>query len=204
MKKILLASILFLSFQSNPAFALLRLGIEGGLSMAKIDVGPTSTTTYNNRTGLSAGALLEIGFGNWSVNGEALYIQKGAVSPGIIPTVDTTYKFDYFEIPVTLKYTFGTPIVKPFIFAGGYFGFRAKAESQVGTNTPTDLSTGYKSSDMGLTFGGGLEIAFTPATSIFANGRYDLGLTNILDSPTTTTTIKNKAVVLMVGLIFGI
>lgn len=196
MKRVLVAILFFVSL---PSFGLIRLGVGGGLTSSNGTFDTAVTTS--SRSGFAVGPALELGLGaGWNIQIEGLYIQKGYKSTTL--GVETTYKYDYWEFPVLLKYVIDIPVVKPFLEAGPYFGFKLKSES---TNNITNLTTtivNIKSTDLGLSFGGGADIYISPVSSIFGVIRYDLGLGNILDT-TTTSSVKLNTLLFMAGLMFG-
>lgn len=195
MQRVLILLCLVLSVNS---FALVRLGLQGGISSSNVSAEPAATT--NSRSGLALGAALELGLGtDLNLQIEGLYLAKGYVVPaGVLP--ETTVKTDYFEVPILLKYTIDLLLLKPYLMFGPYFGFKSKAVASNAVGD-TDLTT-IKSTDFGLSFGGGLELALTPMTGFFATVRYDLGLTNITD--TAGNSAKTKALLIVGGLLFGI
>ncbi len=196
MKKLLITAIFFLTV--SPAFALVRVGLEGGLSIANATLDPAVTTTA--RSGLAAGAMVELGVSeDFYLVVEALYVQRGYKESA--SGVETIYKQDYIDIPVQLKYDINLVLVKPFFTFGPYLGFLSKAGSET-AGTSLTYTTGYKTTEFGLSLGVGAELPFSPVTSLFVSGRYNMGLTNVLDSSVSSQ--KSRGLIVMGGLLIGI
>jgi len=109
MKSIHLACVVLLcvaAFVSSDAFALFRLGADGGVSISTL-TSSTGGTSYSSNTGLWGGPFFELGDNGWAIQPECDYIQKGAAPYSSLET--TTLVLNYFEIPVYFKYTFDLP-----------------------------------------------------------------------------------------------
>ncbi len=198
----------FLTVGSPKAFGLVRLGVDGGVSLATLSYGTSTgvavTSPYGTRTGLMAGGILEWGFNDYvSLQLEGNYIQKGATVPNVSNGVTLiTSQYDYFEVPLFLKFTADLPLIKPFIAAGPYLAFSVNAQT---SNSSTGLSTpltNYSSTDFGVSGMVGAEFALTPVISFLVDLRYDLGFTD-LDS-TAITTIRSRSFIIAGGLLIGI
>lgn len=186
------------------SFGLARLGIQGGLNLSGASTG--SSINVTGRSGLALGALLELGPDQGlGLQIEGMYVQKGGQIPSgstafsLSPTSTTKIALDYLEFPVLMKYKIDTPLLKPHFILGPYLAFKMKNEATVGL-TPSTIPS--KSSELGMTAGAGIELAFTPLTSFFASLRYHLGFSDVDDN--TTTSWKNKGVVILGGMMFGI
>ncbi len=138
---------------------------------------------------------------------EALYTQKGAKAEGMIDLgagpepFTVSWNTDYIEIPVLFKYVFETKgNLKPVLFAGPSVAFKMTAKLKASVQGQSDEMNipGFKSTDFGLVFGGGLDIG----PKIRVDLRYILGLTKLVDMDGTTADIKNGVFSLMVGYAF--
>ncbi len=126
--------------------------------------------------------------------------------------ITATTNLFYLDVPLTLKASYGLGGIKVFGNVGPYFDFglsgkiKATAEYQgEKTTEKEDVKWGndeeednLKRLDMGLTFGGGVEI-----NSIMIGISYDLGLSNISPSQDNGTKIKNRVLKFSVGYRFG-
>ncbi len=79
----------------------------------------------DNVTGFQIGPMIEttiplIGIG---LDAAILYSQKGMDVKSEAGT-STNVKTDYIDVPVNLKWKFGLPIIKGYLAAGPYIGFR--------------------------------------------------------------------------------
>jgi hypothetical protein len=190
-------------------------GILGGLNLANVTVDP-DPGNLNTLTGFGAGGVLNFEFaGGFCIQAEPMYLQAGTktsiTEQGI--TVDVKLKADYISIPVLFMYVFqtGENQVQPFIFAGPSLGFLMSAKMSaeatsggVSAGTDVDVKDSLKTTDFGAIFGAGVNIP-AGGNTIFLEGRYSLGLSDINNSPATFgtgTTIKTKGIQFFAGIRF--
>jgi len=145
-----------------------------------------------------------------AIQPEALILQNGVKHPDSeYPFGDTEaeYKLTYLTVPVLVAYSFPTSgQVSPNVFAGPMVGFLMSAkrtESGNGFDEETDFKDDVKSVHFGVTFGAGISIAIGQRGKLMLDGRYDLGLSNILDD-NSGESIKNRSLRLFAGYAFGI
>jgi hypothetical protein len=121
--------------------------------------------------------------------------------------VESELRIAYIEVPVLLKYTVGTSIARPYFFAGPYLAFKISCEAEVGTGSASltfdcdeneDEDAEFKSTDFGAVFGAGFDYDLGGVTLV-VDGRYDLGLSTLVDSPADPD-VKNRAFAFLVGL----
>ena len=202
-----LGCCLALFFITTPARSQtpVNLGLEGGVNFGNASTSPSSIS-LSSRTGVMAGALLEIGLSEaLYLQPEVFYAQKGAEfsvsSPNGSGTI--TWKVDYIEIPILLEGKFGQSEFKPLIFAGPNIGFNlsANAEATNGTNTGSvDIKDQIESMDFALDFGAGGEYMINSTTSFITTIRYSLGMTDI--NKDATDSWKTTGVQLLAGFKF--
>lgn len=189
MKQItLFSAALFLLFVAPSTRAQNHLGFVGGVNLADMDVDETGNVDLKNRTGLGAGGVLEIGLGsNLALRLEPMYLQKGVKAEETDPqsgTVEITFKLDYIEVPLFFKLGLGSGTgVRPYLLAGPTVGFNTSAKAEVsagGFSVSGDIGELFKSVDFGAGFGAGFDFPFGN-NSFFIEGRYALGLANILE-----------------------
>lgn len=105
------------------ANAQLRFGVKGGVNISSVKFNKDIIDS-DNMTGFHIGPTIELGgMAGLGLDAAVLYSQKGFKYKG------DSYKNDYLEIPINLKYKFGMlPLVKPFAAVGPYFGFRVAGD----------------------------------------------------------------------------
>lgn len=208
MKKLLFAVILLVAFGSANAqektsnVSNIKFGAKGGVNFANLAGGDADGAKMF--VGFNAGFFIEIPVADKLVfQPEILYSAQGSKSEGplfvdgSVYNVEATFKFNYINIPLLFKYEIAD---KFSLEAGPYVGFltsaKLKAKIQgVGSET-IDAKDIVKSTDFGLAIG--MNYEFTDV--IFANARYQSGLTEIGDAEGNNNDIKNS--VFQIGLGF--
>lgn len=106
--------------------------------------------------------------------------------------------------------------IAPAVFAGPFIGLNTSAQFQQSgfaedVKVPGDFNAAdsVKSTDFGVTFGGGLGYKLTTESEIFFDIRYDFGLTKILKSgvlnhPDAQADTKTSALLVTAGYRFGL
>ena len=166
------AALLFLGI--GQVSAQVRLGVKGGLNIASVHFS-TDVLQSDNVTGFQIGPMIEgslplVGLG---FDAAILYAQKG-LETKTVSGEKTSLKNDYIDVPVNLKWKLGLPVMKVYLAAGPYVGFR------VGGNKIWDLPGSMvdqvktKSFSAGLNFGVGVELI----SHLQVGLNYGLGLTN--------------------------
>lgn len=170
MKKILF-TLAFVGLIAFSAQAQLRYGIKGGVNLSSLS--GDGDDHLKNMTGFYIGPNIEasVPIIGLSIEGSILYSQKGIKSKG--DEVDE--KIGYIEVPVTLRYKFGIPVVSrivtPFLDAGPYATFKVSGDKNIG-DVEDQIKT--KSFGAGLNFGVGVELL----SRVQVRGGYQLGLTD--------------------------
>jgi hypothetical protein len=135
-----------------------------------------------------------------------LYAQKGG--KGSDEGVDVTFKLDYIEVPLLLKYTFGAVDAgaRPHLYLGPAIAFKMSCkfagESEgVGLDFDCEDFSDFgeiKSTDFGGIVGAGVNIR-----DFLLGVRYELGFTKIAESVDTgTEDIKNSTISFYLGYAF--
>ncbi|HBD26579.1 porin family protein [Flavobacterium sp.] len=208
MKKMVFAALAVLVFgftnaqDEVKATSEVKFGAKGGINLANI-VGDDAGDA-NMFVGFNAGFFVEIPVTDkLTIQPEILYSAQGSKSEGPlniegdIYDVKATLKMNYINVPVMFKYQ----VTDKFsLEAGPYVGFlvRAKVKAEVsGFGSATeDAKDLFKSTDFGL----GLGMNYEFSDVIFANARYQAGLTEIGDSEAGGNSVKNS--VFQIGLGF--
>jgi len=170
-------------------------GAVGGLNFADMDLvyatGEDQVTA--SRTTLGIGGVFGLRLNKCvCLELQPMYLQKGGTDKADQVNPDIKWKYAFLEVPTFAKVTFGQKI-RPYVMAGPTFGFLlgAEAEGEVGgvvggqplRTYKADLKDVTKSLDFGLGFGAGLSLPFG-ANIVFVDGRYTVGLANILQGGT--------------------
>ncbi len=200
-----------------PADAQIRMGLIGGLNLANVSVNPNEEPEPSNLTTFGVGGVLHINLAdNLALQFEPMYLRKGAKQKGSFTDPDlgnfsaeAKTKVDYIEVPVMLKVAFGASMTGPYVMAGPMVGFLLSAKQTgsisfagVEQEIDEDIKDQITNIDFGLGFGAGLSF---PAgnNSLFVEGRYALGLTNINDDPEDAQTeVKTREIQILAGVIF--
>jgi len=158
-----------------------RLGYQLGFAI-KVDLG--NQFTFNPGLGLTTkGFKDEVTYHKFD--------NQGNVSGFMTDKVDV--KFNYIVIPLNFGYTFDLGKVKPMIQAGPYFSFLTGGKYKIYHNDELYKEESINTEDvnqidLGLNFGGGVEIG---QFQILAN--YAYGLSNQLKNPRQDYYIHNKS-----------
>jgi hypothetical protein len=195
----------------------LAIGVEGGANFADLHVSGAATQ-LGHRTGYRVAGILRFGFaGPFGLETGIGLAQKGAVATpaqtGLTSNVD--FNLNYVEVPLLL--TLGIPTgpfpLHPRVFAGPQVGFRStcslsgtisgvSASVDCGGGSLGTASLDTNSTDFGLVFGGGLDFPMAGPLALTVDGRYDLGLSDINPSgSTSTTSTKNRSFTIMGGVL---
>jgi hypothetical protein len=215
------ATVMFLS-QST---AQVSIGIKAGANFADtrvegiiVALTPQQTTFTGYTLGIIGELTLKSGL---SFRPELNFIQKGfTVSQSFDVEVlgiemplgaKARTRINYIELPLLLKYVIGSDLAKAYFIAGPTLGYAANAElrpvasllidfnlPRVNINLNNDF---YQRWEISGTLGIGGEIKAGNG-KIFADGRYNLGFTNMLDNPIVDLRIKNQGVNVSAGYAF--
>ncbi len=226
MKKILLLLSSFLAFGAAGHAQVLVIP-KGGLTLSTIHLPNNSGFAFGQENvsslrGFAAGVGFQIpvaGDGFLSVQPELLYLQKGyqvdaTTDEGSLRLTDS---FNYLEVPVLGKISFGSQRVKLYVNAGPSVGYALNgrftqkisggllAFDNAGKNIfgeEPDNSIGddeylspryFNRVDVGVQFGGGIGLAVGPG-AVLLDARYGLGLTNFFKgNPDNGTTDDDRA-----------
>lgn len=173
-KKVMTLMLAVLAFVALPVNAQIKFGIKGGLNISSVHFN-SDLVKADNVTGFQVGPMIEaalplLGTG---IDAAILYSQKGleTKSPG---GIKTSMKTDYIDIPVNLKWKFGLPIVKAYLAAGPYVGFRVGGNKFWEIPGAVADQVKAKNFSMGLNFGAGVELI----KHLQVGFNYGLGLTD--------------------------
>ena len=180
MKKFIFLTITLLFFATNTQAQLLKLGVKAGLNYANFsgtDIQTDAITSYH------AGLIAEIKLlEKFAIQPELLYTTQGATYKTVLGDIEN--ELGYIAIPVLAKIYLSKSISLEF---GPQASFLLNEKNKFNAN---DANTFDFAVDAGLS----LKIT----KSIFIQGRYVLGLTDI--SPNADA--KNSVLQLSAGLLF--
>jgi hypothetical protein len=116
--KIILCGALAVMLALPAAHAQLNFGVKGGVNIATVKF--DNVLEADNITGFQFGPMLEYvkPSTGWGMDVALLFTQKGC------ELENRTVKSNYLEIPLNVKWKLMTPLLKPYLAAGPYFGFR--------------------------------------------------------------------------------
>jgi hypothetical protein len=181
-------------------------GAEGGVNVSELTGDGVDGSDTKN--GFIGGGFVGNQFSRFlGFRFEALMVEKGAKGPltvtGDAHTHTGEWILTYFDFPLLL--TGHIPLGTRWAinaFAGPTFGVNVKSQLNVQGHELEAIRDRTEKFELGSAFGGGLELKLT-ACSIFAEGRYSLGLQNIVkDVPNVD--VKNRGVAVMGGLKFPV
>ena len=184
------------------------VGVMAGVNLAKI--GGDDITSADNRTGLLGGVFVTFHITNsFGIQPELLYSQKG-FSDNSDPDFDATFKLDYIDVPVLLRYDI--PVVgpiRPFFVAGPAFGLQMKcavAASGQGVSASVDcdrigeeseVQFEKKTFDMSGVLGAGLDFRLG-GTTLMVGARYEHGFSDVVED----ASVRNRTWSIVAGLGF--
>ncbi|WP_407484223.1 porin family protein [Elizabethkingia meningoseptica] len=190
MKKILVLTAIALGFAGmNAQQTNTGTGVEliprAGINIANQSI--KNVSGEKSKVGFvgGVGVNIETGVKNFSIQPELNFISKGTKVKS--NAITETYNFNYIEIPVLAKYSFG-PL---YVNAGPSIGFLAGKSDKVKAAYGKTRSV-----DFGIQMGAGLAIPAGPGKLII-DGRYNLGLNNI--SNENGQSVKNRGVAITLG-----
>ena len=189
MKKVTgLVLIILLAFIAVPAKSQLKFGVKGGLNISSVHLN-SDILKADNVTGFQIGPMIEttiplIGVG---LDAAILYSQKGMDVKSETGT-STNVKTDYIDVPVNLKWKFGLPIIKGYLAAGPYIGFRVGGDKFWEIPGSVVGQVKAKNFSAGLNFGAGVELISHLQVGI----NYGLGLTDNYSAEKYDLNAKNR------------
>jgi len=184
MKKLLIVMIT-LGLTSQAFAQGIDFGIKAGVNFSSI----SDATGLDNRTGFVAGVFAGGKLGDKiGIQADLLYSQQGAEFSG------GEFNLDYVNVPIVLKY-FVTNVIH--VHGGPQFGVLVNDEVTVLGEVINDIGT--KNFDLSGVVGVGVDLPM----GIRLDGRYNFGLSDVLDDPEVEESNgKNSVITLSVGYSF--
>jgi len=192
MKKFLIIFLTIIFVSATHAYG---SKLMAGGHLAKLAVEPeTAGEEWKNKMGFLIGGGIELfSVPNISLDIDGFYFRKGSKFKSA--TEERDYILDEISITPVVRVKF-LPGPSPYILGGGEFSFILTHKRD-----DVDIKDTIKSLDYGLVFGAGYQMSM-PGASLFFEGRYHLGIANILKDPAPDASQKTKALVVIVGIKF--
>jgi hypothetical protein len=184
-----------------------QVGVKIGASFAKFNWTTPEPTgvAWGYLPFVAGGLFANVNLGALAIEPELLVVRAGARYAAEGDSLE--FQFTYIQAPVLLKLS-ASPrgSVNPFLAVGGYGAYLYRAQGVLvhapGTErTTADLIDDYKRSDFGVVASAGLEFRLR-GVIISLEGRYDLGLVNIIKNPAAGESLMNRSLMALVGIGF--
>ena len=223
MKKLIAVILMFVIVSTHTLEA--QASLRGGINVASMSANATEKNykDYENQSIIGFQLALAMPFkvsSNVAIQPELVFIQKGGKAQYISDDKNkyiSTFTSNYIEVPVSLKLGLGNTSgegIGFYVLGGPYVGIalngKYKNELTVlgitSTSTKTvdytDDSNKEKRIDWGVNVGAGLSLG-----KMYLEGRYNLGINNLLDSDATNTNDdapyrRNRGIGLTLGIHF--
>jgi len=184
-------------------------GAQFGINLADAHASPLADgVRTSSKTGLVAGALLDIGVGGaWSVMFAPRFVERGAELRYRDALVETAL-YNYVELPVSLKYAFDYGPIHPFIAGGASMGLlvsaRYRTEFQRGYSTQYVMESSEILSASVEACGGVIADA-GGGFSFIGMISYSHGLTNALRLPEAgeAAVWRSRDILIVAGMLYG-
>ena len=177
-------AVMVTSFVATQAQAQTTLGIRGGVSVASASVDISETFTQDNRTGFTGGGFLDFNSGILGFQVGAQYATKGTDLD--VGTELNELTLGNLEIPAVVKVGLPLGLLKPSVFGGAGLSFVMSCD-----NNDVDCKDEVKSTEWQGIAGADLAI-YLGGLSLWVDGRYHFGLSEIGDAADIISDLKNK------------
>lgn len=196
-KNVGLVIVALLALLAIPANAQLKFGVKGGVNISSVHFS-SDVLNADNVTGFQVGPMIEtslplVGVG---LDAAVMYSQRGMKTKSGVST--TTMRTDYIDVPVNLKWKFGLPIVKAYLAAGPYIGFRVGGDKIWDIPGATVGQLEAKNFSAGLNFGAGVELV----SHLQVGFNYGLGLTDNFSASKFDLKAKNRGWSITAAILF--
>ena len=183
--------------------------IMGGLALTNMSLNNYFLEDYSytkkSRTSFTGGIGYELGFSNFGLELDLMYFPNGCITEGeyLGYDVKATLWGSGFGAVLLAKLRF-VPGSTPYFLAGADLGYiqsqKLKTEEE-GYSAEMDELKNTNRTIYGLDFGAGYELA-VGSFSLFLEGRYNLGLSNLIKKPQGDKSVKSNALNIIAGLKF--
>jgi hypothetical protein len=183
LKSALIVCIALVAFtQTSKAQLKTEFGLKGGLNVSGLSLNSDkklSGAKYNNLLGLHFGAYALLRTGKFGIQPEIVYSQQGQLyNIGSYSNLRT--ELNYINVPVVVKYYLVGGLN---VQAGAQLGVLVSAKGDLVNSTGgqpvailgQNIKSYVNSTDLGLSFGAGIDIPF----GLNLNLRYNIGVSNV-------------------------
>lgn len=201
----------------------IRIGVLGGINLSGIKSNSNQDKKINITPVFGFTTEFPVAH-NLSVKVEPMYLNKGTkLIEGADPMEEPEahLKSSYFDLPILLKYSFLEGI-SPYLIAGMEFGYQLNTKLDLmfpGLETTVDMTDVTENFELGVSFGGGLNIPLN-SLDLFFDCKYTIGLTNMQKTGSVTADVggvripidydknengyKNRGIQLVIGMTYSI
>lgn len=227
MKQILITTLIVLSLNAfayeRKTDTTLHIGFNAGICNSKLRNFDPYLADYGNRFSYSANIFAEYQpTREFGIRGGLEFTNKGFTSTrqfsnSIGESFDTLsyISLNYFKVPISFNYHFGRRF-NPYIGVGASFGLLLSARQyaklpEFYNNSPVlpfdqNVKETYRNFELCVHALGGIEYRVKPNISIFAEAKFEYGITKVFSGPEIVTgnRIKNNSLMITLGLKIGI
>ena len=225
MKKVTVVILMFLMANMPSQNLQAQVSLRGGINIASMSANATEKNyqDYENQSIFGFQLALAMPFkvaNNVAIQPEIVFIQKGGKSQHITNENNkyiSTFTSNYIEIPVSLKLGLGNTSgdgIGFYVLGGPYVGIALNGKYKneltvLGVASTSEKTVDYSSDtnqekriDWGFNVGAGLSLG-----KMYLEGRYNLGINNLLDDNATNSSSsapyrRNRGIGLTVGVHF--
>lgn len=202
--KFLLALLFVVGLGFTSMAQSISVGPRIGATFPKLNIGDEDdfNDEVQSMTGLQFGAVANVMVNDmFSIQPELLFVQKGFKLEEDGDYMKTRY--NYLEVPVLAKFSFGTEELQGFVTAGPTAGYLVSGNAKLKMDDlkmdeDLEFSDEDNRFEMGASFGVGLGYKLGAGTVNF-DVRYGLGLTNLNEEGKA----KNRVLGISVAYLFG-
>lgn len=161
-----------------------HFGLKAGLNVANIKFSGVSKNNLDPRFGFHFGGLAHIHITpSVGIQPEIVYSTEG-VKQQVARGEEVTWKTDYVNVPIMLQYMFDNGFR---LEAGPQFGLMVNAKSEDQDGVEDNEAQFFKSANVSLGFG----LGYLAYSGFGVGGRYNAGLSNILEDGNGTAKASN-------------
>lgn len=175
-------------------------GARVGTSVATLDTDAESILDEDNRSGPVFGVFYNRDLGVLGYQLEVLYTKRGTDLTG-----GGSLDLAYVQIPALLKAGVPVGMLRPGIFGGIALALKVDCEVVDGGSSGCDDISGFELNDVdwNAVFGVDLRLPLT-AISLWADGRYYMGLSDVGEFDDVVDDVKNRSWELTAGVGIGL
>jgi hypothetical protein len=174
-----------------PGFAQGRtFGVRAGTSVSTLDTNVEDIFDEENRSGFVGGVFYNQSLGLLGYQLEVLYANRGTAFRG-----GGSIDLAYIEVPALLKVGVPLGLLRPGVFGGVAVAFNVACDLEdEGTTTSCDDITEFNvnRTDWNAVVGADLQLGLA-GLSLWGDGRYYLGLSDIGEIEDVTANFKNRS-----------